>query len=104
MAAQYMRRKVERHLQSIHNCAQSDGIVFCPRIMIYFLHIYAISAAIHHAASSLLNICQHSQKENIMYYYHINDKANICDSVFDDIDKMTLFVNGLLQGIQTIVV
>ena len=37
------------------------------------------------------------------YSGRLNDAAHRCGNVYDEIDKMTFFVNGLLPSIQTVV-
>lgn len=95
--------RAERHLRSIRNGARSGGVKCWPEVVNHFLRTYATPAAIRNAVNDLRNIRQKPREDEIAYSERINDATHRCGNAFDEVDKMTLFVNGLLPSIQTVV-
>ena len=67
------------------------------------LRTYATPRAIRNPVNDLRNIRQQPREDEMDYSGHLNDAAHRCGNVYDEIDKMTFFVNGLLPSIQTVV-
>lgn len=63
--------------------------------MQYLLLIYATETAIREAADHLERIRQSSAEDENPYATRINKAAHHCGNVYEDIEKITFFVNGL---------
>lgn len=96
--------RVERHRRSICNGARSGGVVCLPEAVGNFLRTHAPPTNICNAVADLRKILYQHQKDGFTYSRPMNDAVHRCGNVHEEIDKMTLFVDGLLSIIQTIVV
>ena len=98
-----LKGRAERWLRSVRNGSRSGGVTCWPEAVNSLLRTYATSSAIRNAVNNLRNIRQQPREEEMEYSGRLNDAAHRCGNVYDEIDKMTFFVNGLLPSIQTIV-
>ena len=95
--------RADRQLRSVRNGSRSGGVTCWPEAVNYLLRTYATAAAIRNACNDFRNIRQQVREEEVDYSGRLNDAAHRCGNVFDEIEKMSVFVNGLLPSTQTAV-
>lgn len=96
--------QAERQLWSTRNAARSGGANSSLRIVFHFLCEYATAAAICDAINDLPNIRLKAREHEPAYGERINVAARRCGSFYDEVDKLTLFVDGLSLSTQTAVI
>jgi len=95
--------RADRQLRSVRNGSRSGGVTCWPEAVNYLLRTYATAAATRNACNDFRNIRQQAREEEVDFSGRLNDAAHRCGNVFDEIEKMSVFVNGLLPSTQTAV-
>lgn len=100
--AKLLKSRTERYLRSIRNCARYGYVICYLEVVNLFLRTYVTTAAIRNDINDVRNIVQQPPEYELSNSARINDATHRCGSVDDEIDKITLFVNGLLPSARTI--
>lgn len=95
----FLKGRDEQHFRSIRNGALSGGAKYWPEVANYLLRLYATPQTIRNAVNDLRNIRKQHQEDDLTYSGRLNNAAQRFANVYDEIDKMTLFLNGLLPSI-----
>ena len=87
---------------SIHG-ARSGGITSYPEAIQYLLRTYATPSALREAVNAVRDVKQQAGETENAYNIRLNNACDRCGNAFDQADKMTFFVNGLMDSIRSIV-
>lgn len=99
----YLSGQASRTYRSSRNGAHSGGVSCWPEAVQYLLRTYATASAIREAVSTVRNTRQKHGENEAEYSTRINHAVYRCGNVFDESEKMSMFVNGLSLKIQPLV-
>ncbi len=91
----------QKQFRSVKSGARSGGVTCWPEAVQHLLRTYATPATIRRAVYDLRDIRQQPRENENEYSARLNRAAHRCGNVYDEVEKMTIFVNGLLPCIQT---
>ena len=96
----YLSGIAEQQFRATRYGARSGGVSSWPEAVQYFLSTYATPSVIREAVNEVRNIRQHPNEDELQYSCRLNNAVYRCGNVFEEHDKMTFFINGLLPEIQ----
>ena len=100
---QYLTGMAEVQFRSTRYGSRSGGVTCWPEAVQYLLTKYATPSSIREAVSTMRNIRQMSGENEVEYSCRLNQTAYRCGNVFEETEKITIFVDGLIPEIRSIV-
>ena len=99
----YLTGNAEYQYRATRYGSRSGGVTCWPEAIQYFLTTYATPTAIREAVNQTRSLKQHPNEDKTQYSCRLNQAVYRCGNVFEESDKMSFFINGLLPEIQSIV-
>ncbi len=85
------------------SASRSGGVRSWPEAVHYFLGTYATPLAIRQAVQKVSDLKQGANESELEYSARLCEAIHRCGNVYDEPQKMTLFINGLVPEIQSVV-
>ena len=98
-----LTKSAAKQYRAACNSSRSAGLKYWPEAVQYLLRTYATETAIREAVRDLENIRQSPTEDETAFATRINEAVYRCGNVYDDIEKIGFFINGLREETRTIV-
>ena len=99
----YLMDSAETQFRASIKGARSGGITSFPEAIQYLLRTYATPSALREAVNAVRDIRQQANETENEYNIRLSNACDRCGNAFDEAQKMTFFVNGLMESIRSIV-
>ena len=98
-----LTKKAAQHFRSASSHSRSGGLVCWPDAVQYLLRTYATEQAIRESVEHLENLLQATNEDENAFASRVGVAAYRCGNVHTEVEKIAIFVNGLLPAIRSIV-
>ena len=96
-----MKGTADTRFRASRNGARAGGITAYPEAIQFFLRTYATPSVLREAVNAVRNINQSINENELEYGVRIDEACDKCGNAFTESQKITFYVNGLLESIRT---
>ena len=100
---QYLTKEAATNYRATRYGSRSGGVTCWPEAIQHLLTMYATSAAIREALHDIRNMRQMQNETETAFSCRVNHAAYRCGNVFAEHEKISIFVNGLIPEIWSVI-